>query len=74
MEGMLNTNSLKVEDKTLHCVDCGAQFLFSTGEQRYFLSKGLSMPKRCPECRLKRKLTLVREGGRGSDHTKDSEL
>ena len=61
MTGMMNT--LKLQDKLLRCVDCGADFTFTVGEQRYFLSKGLSTPKRCPRCRLKRRETLVPEGG-----------
>jgi DNA-directed RNA polymerase subunit RPC12/RpoP len=61
MEGKLNTNSLKVENKSLLCVDCGAQFLFSTGEQRYFASKYLSIPKRCPQCQQRRRDSLVPE-------------
>lgn len=61
MEGKLNANSLKVENKVLVCVDCGAHFVFSSGEQRYFFSKGLSIPKRCPNCRQKRRETLVPE-------------
>jgi hypothetical protein len=56
-------DELPLKDKTPRCVDCGSSFLFSSGEQRYFISKGLSEPKRCPKCRLKRKLTLVREQG-----------
>ncbi len=51
----------KLNDRLLHCLDCGKDFQFTAGEQRYFFSKGLSIPKRCPECRLKRKLTLVPE-------------
>lgn len=47
------------EDKQLTCVDCGATFTFTRGEQFFYASKGLSTPKRCPDCRLKRKLTLV---------------
>jgi hypothetical protein len=54
---------LLLKDKRLRCLDCGISFVFSKGEQRYFLSKGLSEPKRCPQCRLKRRLSLVREGG-----------
>jgi len=53
---------LPLKNKRIACVDCGSNFVFSPGEQRYFMSKGLSEPKRCPGCRLKRKLTLVREG------------
>lgn len=55
----------KVEFKAarLICCDCEQAFGFSAGEQQFFRSKGLSSPKRCPQCRLKRKLTLVPEGG-----------
>jgi len=48
-----------LSDKTLRCIGCGAEFIFSIGEQRYFASKGLSTPKRCPECRQRRKRNLV---------------
>ncbi len=46
-------------DCTLRCVECGNEYLFSVGEQLYFQSKQLSIPKRCPPCRLKRKRSLV---------------
>lgn len=62
MEGMMNTS--KLQDKLLRCLECGAGFAFTVGEQRYFLSKGLSAPKRCPQCRKRRRDTLVREGGK----------
>jgi hypothetical protein len=52
---------LSLKDKRLRCLECETTFTFSAGEQRYFLSKGLSEPKRCTRCRLKRKLTLVPE-------------
>jgi hypothetical protein len=54
----------KVEFKAekLICCDCGQPFIFSAGEKAYFWSKGLSTPKRCPQCRLKRKTTLVKDG------------
>ena len=51
------------DDKRLKCLDCGAEFTFSGGERFYFWSRGLSTPKRCPECRLKRKLTIAPKGG-----------
>ena len=55
----------KLQDKLLRCLECGGDFVFTAGEQRYFLSKGLSTPKRCPECRKRRRETLVPdEGGR----------
>lgn len=47
----------------LICCDCRQPFIFSSGEKTFFWSKGLSTPKRCPQCRQKRKVTLVTEGG-----------
>lgn len=44
------------EDKDLQCSDCGSTFIFSTGEQEFFQSKGYTNePKRCPSCRQARK-------------------
>lgn len=59
MEGRLNTNNLKIEDKVLSCIDCGETFIFTAGEQLFFASKGLSIPKRCPQCRKRRRDTIV---------------
>ncbi len=46
MEGMMNTS--KLQDKLLRCLECGADFTFTVGEQRYFLSKGLESAKALP--------------------------
>jgi len=46
-------------DKQLTCLDCGLEFTFTEGEQRYFWAKGLSDPKRCKPCRMVRKRSLV---------------
>ena len=47
------------EDKTLKCMDCGAEFTFTAGEQEFFASKGFSNePKRCPTCRQAKKQQL----------------
>ncbi len=43
-------------DKTLTCRDCSQSFVFTTGEQEFFASKGFTNePTRCPECRAQRK-------------------
>ena len=43
---------MSFEDRTLTCVQCGAQFVFSAGEQEFFAQRGLtSEPKRCTGCR-----------------------
>ena len=41
------------QDKTLKCVDCRHDFIFSAGEQQFFSTiKLTNEPKRCPNCRL----------------------
>lgn len=43
-------------DKTLVCQDCGNEFVFTVGEQEFYKEKGFdNEPKRCEECRNKRK-------------------
>ena len=45
-----------MEDKTLVCKDCGAEFVFTVGEQEFYKEKGFeNEPVRCPECRRARK-------------------
>lgn len=40
------------QDRTLTCRDCGESFVFSSGEQEFFATKGLvNDPQRCPTCR-----------------------
>ena len=44
------------EDEKLICEDCGAEFVFTAGEQEFYAQKGLTnKPKRCPECRKAKK-------------------
>ena len=44
------------EDQKLVCEDCGAEFIFTAGEQEFYAEKGLTnVPKRCPDCRHARK-------------------
>ncbi len=51
-------------DERLTCTDCGAEFVFSAGEQEFFASKGFqNKPNRCPDCRAARK--AARSGGGG---------
>lgn len=39
----------------LTCQDCGQDFPFSAGEQKFYEEKGFDPPKRCPQCRKKRR-------------------
>jgi CxxC-x17-CxxC domain-containing protein len=44
------------QDKTLVCRDCGDSFVFTAGEQGFYLEKGLmNEPQRCPTCRANRR-------------------
>ena len=43
-------------DKTLICKDCGAEFVFTAGEQQFYQEKGFTnKPQRCKACRDARK-------------------
>lgn len=37
------------------CVQCGKEFSLNQSEIKFFKSKNLALPKRCPECRKKNK-------------------
>ena len=37
------------------CKDCSRDFIITSEEQKYFKSLGFELPKRCHECRKKRK-------------------
>ena len=56
---------MALADKELTCVECGAPFLFTVGEQEFFSSRGYTNdPKRCSACRSARK-SQQRSGGYG---------
>ena len=43
------------EDRTLTCVDCGADFVWTAGEQSFFADKHFTNePKRCRACKARR--------------------
>jgi CxxC-x17-CxxC domain-containing protein len=43
-------------DKTLTCRDCNATFVFTSGEQEFYASRGFdNQPSRCASCRTARK-------------------
>ncbi len=52
---------MEYHDKVLKCAECGAEFVFTAGEQMFFADKGFkNEPKRCKACKAKRA-----EGGGG---------
>lgn len=55
-------------DKVLKCRDCGAEFVFTAGEQEFYAQKGfINEPTRCPTCRRARKAAGGGGGGRSRD-------
>ncbi len=52
-------------DRSLPCRDCNEEFVFSSGEQAFYASKGLiNDPQRCPTCRAAAKRARSAEGPR----------
>ena len=42
-------------DKQLTCADCGAEFVFTAGEQLFFHTKQFqNTPRRCKQCKARR--------------------
>jgi len=54
---------MEYHDKVLKCADCGAEFVFTAGEQMFFADKGFkNEPKRCKTCKSNR---AEHSGGNG---------
>lgn len=52
-------------DRNLTCAECTAIFIFTAGEQQYFKDHDLgSEPKRCAECRHRRRRKRDQDAGR----------
>jgi CxxC-x17-CxxC domain-containing protein len=46
-------------DKELTCADCGANFLFTAGEQLYYHTREFqNVPKHCKQCRVRRAIVF----------------
>lgn len=42
----------ELEDKSIVCIDCGNEFIWTVGEQVFFRDKNLqNPPKRCKDCK-----------------------
>jgi CxxC-x17-CxxC domain-containing protein len=52
---------MEFTDRVLTCVDCGAEFVFTAGEQLFFHDKQfINDPKRCKQCKAKRSTGTAR--------------
>lgn len=50
---------MEFQDKSLKCIDCGEDFIFTAGEQLFFHDKQFkNEPKRCKTCKGKRAQAL----------------
>src|SRR5664279_4962827 len=50
-------------DRLLTCADCGGEFIFTAGEQLFFLDKNFKNdPKRCKPCKSKRSGAAMKTG------------
>jgi len=59
---------MEFQDKILKCVDCGADFVFTAGEQLFYRDKNFkNEPKRCKNCKMKRNNQVAAgQGGQGN--------
>lgn len=46
-------------DKLIRCIDCEKEFIFTAGEQDFYSSRGLRVPRRCQSCRNRGKQSAV---------------
>ena len=42
----------------IYCKDCGARFSLTEGEKKFFISRGISTPRRCRKCRAAKRTVL----------------
>jgi CxxC-x17-CxxC domain-containing protein len=60
---------MEFQDKVLTCIDCGADFVFTAGEQLFFFDKQFkNQPKRCKACKSKRVAVLTAPAPRDAHH------
>ena len=56
---------MEFQDRTLKCIDCGTDFVFTAGEQLFFHDKQFrNEPKRCKSCKAKRVSVLATPASR----------
>ena len=51
------------QDKTLSCVDCNQEFVFTASEQQFYADRQFTEPRRCPSCRAAKKAQRGDSGG-----------
>lgn len=62
----LTATEAALEDETLVCRDCSSEFMFTVGEQQFFLDRGWANKKtRCAECQAAKKARFGEGKGKG---------
>jgi CxxC-x17-CxxC domain-containing protein len=57
-------------DRSISCVDCGTEFVFTAGEQEFYAQRGFTeSPKRCVSCRSRRKAQRNGDGYSGAGNS-----
>ncbi len=60
---------MSFQDKALTCNDCRTEFVWTSGEQEFYASRGLqNAPGRCPSCRAARRAGGGGGGGGGGGY------
>ena len=60
---------MEFTDRVLKCIDCGAEFVFTAGEQLFFHDKQfMNDPKRCKQCKAKRGSAAATCARRNADY------
>lgn len=52
-------------DIELVCIGCGDRWLWTIGNQLFYLERGFATPKRCPQCSRARRERLQQERQHG---------
>lgn len=47
--------AIELVDKKMKCQECQKEFVFTKGEQAFYIQKAFAEPKRCNDCRKNRK-------------------
>ena len=46
---------IEPDDQIVKCLDCGSGFVLTSKERQWWKARKLNLPKRCPECRRRRR-------------------
>jgi hypothetical protein len=59
-------DQMTLGDRNLACADCGTAFVLTSGEREFYARKHLAEPRRCKDCRHRRR---SQQGRMADQHT-----